>query len=104
MSLDMLKIVCAAEDESRQAVLFAKQNAQNAINEVHNAGKESIVSTKQRAKTEIAHLLRASDQKATEQAKELASVTATKLATGRARAEKRLEDAANFIVERIVNI
>jgi len=103
VSLDMLKIVCAVEDESRQAILLAKQKAHEAIDEAHNAGKESVLVTKQRAKAEIAHMLRAFDQKATEQAKELASITATKLATGRARAERRLDDAANFVVERIVN-
>jgi len=102
VSLDMLRIICAVEDESRQAILSAKQEARTAMNEVHTSGKESIVSTKERAKSEIAHLLKASDKKATEQAKELASATATKLATGRARAEKRIDDAANFVVERIV--
>ena len=104
MSLEMLKIVCAVEDESRQAVIAARRKAQIAINEADNTGKESIVLTKQRAKDEIAHLLRASDQKATEQAKELASATGTKLATGKARGERRLDDAANFIVERIMSV
>jgi len=103
VSLDMLRIVCAVEEESRQAVLSAKQKAHEAISEAHNVGSESVLSTRQRAKSEIAHLLRVSDQKATEQAKELASTTATKLAAGRARSEKRLDDAATFIVERIVN-
>jgi len=99
----MLRVVCAAEDESRQAVLTAKLKAKDAVNEAHAKGKESITLTKQRAKSEIAHLLRVADQKATEQAKELASTTANKLATGRARAERRLDDAATFIVERIVS-
>jgi len=102
VSLDMLRIVCAVEEESREAVLAARLLADDQINEALNAGDETVVSTLERAKTEISHLIRASDQKATADAKELASSTANKLATQQARAERRLEAAAEFIVERIV--
>ncbi|MCL2227152.1 MAG: hypothetical protein FWB97_05940 [Oscillospiraceae bacterium] len=103
LSLDMLKIVCAVEDESRQAIVIAKQRAKDVADEACKAGEEAIEATLARAKSEIAHLMRASDQKATEQAKELASTTANKLATLRARGERRLEATAQHIVERIVN-
>ena len=103
MSLDMLRIVCAVEEESREAVLSANKKAADEISEAHDKGEATIASTLERAKSEIDHLLRASDQKATSEAMELASSTANKLATQRARAEKRLDDAAHFICERIVN-
>ncbi|MCL2201479.1 MAG: hypothetical protein FWB75_05890 [Oscillospiraceae bacterium] len=103
MPYDMLRTICAAENESQQYIYLVKQKSQAALDAVHETGERAIESTLIRAQSEIAHLLRASDQKATEQARELASQTANKLATQRARAEKRLEAAAQLIVERIVN-
>jgi hypothetical protein len=77
--------------------------ARESIDEAENAGKAKVASTIARAESEIAHLIRASDQKATEQAKELASKTANRQATLRARAERRLDDA-ELIIERIVSV
>ena len=103
MSLDMLKIVCAVEEESREATMLAKLRAKDEQKKTREAGEETIAATLVRAKSEIAHLMRVSDQKATDDAKELASSIANKLATQRARAECRLDAAGSFIVERIVN-
>ena len=104
MSLEAIKSISAAEDEARQAKLRAQQNAREAIEEAEKAGREAIASMKIRAESEIAHLKRAADQKAAEQAVELASTTANRQATLRARAEGRLDRAAQLIVERIVNV
>jgi len=101
VSLDMLKIVCAVEQESRQSIILANKNAQDEKEKAHKAGEEAIEATLVRAKSEIEHLMRASDQKAMTAAKELASSTANKLATQRARAERRLDAASELIVERI---
>jgi len=103
MSLDMLSVVCAAEKESQDARKHAEQKVQDAISESKKAGEEAVASTLARAESEIAHLLRASDIKATEGARDLASTTANRVATQRARAERRLELAAQYIIERIVN-
>ena len=103
MSLDMLKIVCAVEEESRKAMLIATKRVQDAKNEAQAVGEETVKATLTRAESEIAHLMRASNQKATEAAKELASTTANRLATQRARAERRMDSAVLLIVERIVN-
>jgi len=103
VSLEMLKTVCAAEENVLRAKLHAQDKARESIDEVHRVGRGDVASTLARAEAEIAHLMRATDQKATEEAKELASTTANKLATMRARAERRLDDAAQLIVERIVN-
>jgi len=103
MSLDMLKIVCAVEEESRAFIMLSKQNSEDAAQKAREDGEASIETTIAKANSEVAHLLRASDQKAMESAQELASSTANKLATQRARAERRLDSAAQYIVERIVN-
>ena len=100
----MIKAICAAEKEAGHARFLAEQISQGAIDEAHRIGKETIASTLARAEAEIAHLKRASDKKATTGAKELASSTANRMAALRARGERRLDMAAQFIVERIVNV
>jgi V/A-type H+-transporting ATPase subunit G/H len=102
--LEALKAICTAEEESQQEILLAQEKADEEVGEADHAGKKAIASTIDRAESEIAHLIRTSDQKATEQAKELASKTANRKATQRARAERRLDDAASLIVERIVKV
>jgi len=102
MSLKMIAAVCQAEEDARRAILLTERRAQVAIDEARIAGAETVEATLARADSEIACLMRASDQKATEEARELASSTANRLATMRARAERRLDSAARQIVERIV--
>jgi len=104
MSLKMISMVSEAEEEARQAILITARKSQEAVDEAHMVSAETIASTLARADSEIAHMMRASDHKATEDAKELASATANRLATLRARAERRLESAARQIVERIVKV
>ena len=104
MSLEAIKSISVAEDEARRAKLDAQQNAHEAIEAAEKKGKESVASSIARAESEIAHLIRTADQRAAEQAVELASTTANRQAAIRARAEGRIEKAAKLIVERIVNI
>ena len=103
MTQELVKTVCDAEEEARQNILFAQQKARVAVAEEERYGQEKIAASVARAQDEIVHLIRASDQKATEQAMELASKTANRQAALRARAERRLDDAVKLIVERIVN-
>ena len=102
MSLNMITAICKAEEDARRAILLTEGRAQAAIEEARIAGAETVAATIARANSEIACLMHASDQKATEEARELASSTANRLATMRARAERRLDSAARQIVERIV--
>jgi len=101
LQLDMINLIFAAEEDSRQARIFAQQNAQELIDEADRSGREKVASTLARAEAEIAHMTRLSDQKATQYAMELASTTANRKATLHARAERRLDSASQYIVERI---
>ena len=103
MSLDALKSISDAEEKAKLAILTAKKEAADAIEQVEKEGSETVAATVLRAKNEIAHLMRASDAKAAEDAKELVSNTANRRAALRARAENRLDKAAGTIIERIVN-
>ena len=104
MLLETIELICAAEEDARLTKQLAEQSAQDMTDEAVRAGMEKVASTLARAETEIAHLTRVSDQKATRDALELASTTANRLATQRARAERRLDTGAQLIVERIVNL
>lgn len=101
MLIEALKQICVAEDIAQIAIRQARQEAREKVEAAERAGKEKIASTLARAESEIAHMTRLSDQKATQEAMELASATANRLATLRARAERRLDSVAQTIVERI---
>lgn len=103
MCLEALKSVKTAEEEARLTIAIAQRNAAQMIEEASQAGKESVASTLSRAESEISHLRHYADKKAAEQAMELASTTANRQAALRARAERRLDAAAQLIVERILN-
>ena len=102
--IDAIKSISAAEEDARQAKAAAVLSARAAVEAAEKAGKEAVASSVDRAETEIARLKRAADQQAADKAIELASTTANRQAALRARAEGRLEKAAQFIVERIVNV
>ena len=103
MSLEAIKSISAAEEDARQAGLRAAERAREAVFDAEKAGKEAIASMTERVDAEIARLKRDADRKASADAVELASTTANRQATLRARAEGRLDKAARLIIERIVN-
>ena len=103
MPLDAIISIRAAEDEAVKAKLDSQQKAQDAIDAADKSGEEAVAATLARAEAEIAAFKRAADQMAESQAIELASSTANRQATLRARAERRLDSAASLIVERIVD-
>ena len=104
MSLEAIKNIGAAEAQAQQSIIKAKELAIESIENAGKSGKDSIAKSIAHAEAEIAELTRSSDQKAAEQAMELASATANRTATLRARSESRLDKTAALIAERIVNI
>ena len=97
-----MKSITTVENEARQAKLLAQAKAQEVIEKTIKTGEAAVAATLARAESEVAYLKRQADQKAAEQAVELASTTANRRATLRARAERRLDAAAQRIVERIL--
>ena len=104
MLADSIKYILAAEYEANQVKLIVLNKSKETIEKAETEGQRSVASTLARAKSEIDQLKKASDHKAMEAASELASSTANRLATMRARAEKRLDTVAQRIFERIVNV
>ena len=101
---DVIKSICAAEEEAEQRKIITEIKAREAVEEAKKAGKLTVEKTLARAESEITYLIRATDKKVTDDARELASKTANRQAALRARAERRLDAAATLIVERIVKL
>lgn len=102
MSLDALKSINEAEEKARQMKAEAVSAAKKAVADAENAGLSAIEDAKSKAQFESAHLLKSVEQKAEEEAQELALNTENKKAAMRAHAESRIDEAAAFIVGRIV--
>jgi len=101
---DSIKFILAAEYEANQIKLIVLNKSKETIEKAKIDGEESIKATLARADSEIEQLKKSSDRKAMESAAELASSTANRLATMRARAEKRLDTVAQRIFERIISV
>jgi len=101
---DSIKYILAAEYEANQVKLIVLNKSKETIEKAKADGEKSVEATLARAESEIEQLKKSSDKKAMESATELASSTANRLATMRARAEKRLDMVAQRIFERIVNV
>lgn len=102
MSLEAMKTINEAEEKARQMKAEAVAAAKKAVANAENAGLEAARAAKSRAQAESAHLLKSVEQKAEEEAQELAMNTENKKAAMRAHAESRMDEAASFIVGRIV--
>jgi len=101
---DSLKYVLASEYEANQVKLIVLNKSKETLEQARKEGEESVAKTLERAKAELEHLRKTSDRKAMEAAAELASSTANRLATMRARAEKRMDIVAQRIFERIISV
>ena len=104
MLADSIKYILASEYEANQVKLIVLNKSKETIEKAKSDGEQSVVSTLARAENEIEQLRKASDRKAMDSATELASSTANRLATMRARAEKRMDTVAQRIFERIVSV
>ncbi|MCL2661843.1 MAG: hypothetical protein FWE83_00740 [Oscillospiraceae bacterium] len=104
MLADSLKYVLASEYEANQVKLIVLNKSKETIEQAKKEGEETVKNTLERARTELEHLKKTSDRKAMEAAAELASNTANRLATMRARAEKRMDIVAQRIFERIISV
>ena len=104
MLADSMKYILAAEYEANQVKLIVLNKSKESIELAQHEGEESVAASLARAGSELDQLQKAADRKAMEAAAELASSTANRLATMRARAEKRLDTVAQRIFERIVSV
>ena len=104
MLADSIKYILAAEYEANQIKLIVLNKSKETIEQTTAEGEKSVVDSLARAEAEIEQLRKTSDKKAMDAAVELASSTANRLATMRARADRRLDTVAQRIFERMVSV
>ena len=103
MSLEAITTISEAEENARRMKAEAAAAAKAAEAAALAEGKTALEAAAQKAASELAELRAKSDEKAREDARQLASDTENKKAAMRARADTRLGKAAALIVERVVN-
>ena len=103
MSLEALDTIALAEEKARQIRAAAQAEAKKSVQEAEDAVKLMIAAADGKAEGEIKDLIRKADEKAKEDAGVLASTTRNRQAAMKARADKKMEQVVDKIVERIVN-
>ena len=103
MSLEAILAITEAEEKARQLKSDAAARAKQMLADAKTAGEEYLNAAVKKAETEIAGLTKKAEDKAKADATELAQSNENKKAALRAKAETRLDKAADLIVERIVN-
>ena len=103
MSLEALDTIALAEEKARQIRAAAQAEAKKAIQEAETAVTVIIAAADGKADAEVKDIIRKADEKAKEDAGVLASNTRNRQAAMKARAERKMDEVVDKIVERIVN-
>jgi vacuolar-type H+-ATPase subunit H len=103
MSLEAIATISEAEERAKKRREEAELEAKRSIAAAEAAGKAAIEAARKKAGDELATLNAKADDKAKADAMDLAASTENKKASLRVKAESRLGQAADLIVERIVN-
>ena len=104
MLAESVEYILRTEYEANQVKLLVENRLKEAEEKAREEGEQSIAKSITRAEAEIEELRKTSDRRVMEAAVELASSTENRLATMRARAERRLDTVAERIFERIVSV
>ena len=103
MSFEAITAISEAEENAKRMKAEALAAAKAAEAAAQAEGRAAVEAAEKKAAAELAELRSKSDEKAKEDARQLASDTENRKAAMRARADARLEKAAALIVERVVN-
>ena len=103
MSLEALDTIALAEEKARQIRAAAQTEAKQALQAAGEAAQAASAAAMDKAEGEIRDLIRKADEKAKEDAGVLASNTRNRQAAMKARADRKMEQVVDMIVERIVN-
>ena len=103
MSLEALDTIALAEEKARQIRAAAQAEAKRALQEAEDTVTVMMAAADGKAEAEIKDLIRKADEKAKEDAGVLASNTRNRQAAMKARADRKMDEVVNKIVERIVN-
>ena len=102
MSLEAIKTIADAEENSRLLLQGARNAAKKAVSDAEKAGAAAVTGARERAAVELHELMKTAEEKAATSAVELSQTTESKCAAIRAKTMTRMDDAAAFIVRRVV--
>ena len=103
MAFDAIMMISQAEEAAKKDFAQAQADARAAEDAAAEAGKAALEEAAVRAKKEIQIKLAELEAEATAAAEALAAETENQKAVMRAAAQQKLDAAAAFIAERIVN-
>lgn len=103
MAIEALETIALAEENARQIRSAAGTDVKKALRESEDAAAAMLAAALEKADEEVREMTRRADEKAKEGAAALASTTRNREAAMKAHAEKRMDEVAARIVERIVN-
>ena len=103
VSFEAMETLAAAEETVRRMLADASAEAKQRIADARSAGERTVADALKNAENELAELNRQADAKAKADVLELAGSNENRKAALQARADARADQAAAFIVERIVN-
>jgi len=102
MSLDAIRNISDAEEAVERTKAEAISQAKKALSDAEKAGEKLVADAIARGESESVQLIKNVEKQAAVKAAEVASNTENKKAAMMAHAESRMDEAAAFIIERIV--
>ncbi|MFB0919936.1 MAG: hypothetical protein QMB62_03500 [Oscillospiraceae bacterium] len=103
MPLEAIKEITDAEERAKAAKAEALALSRKLVAEAEENGKLAVAAAVGKAEEEIRDLKRRAEEKAGEDAKELARKTENRKASMLVKAESRMDKAISLVTERIVN-
>jgi V/A-type H+-transporting ATPase subunit G/H len=103
MSFNAILTISEAEENAKKIKAEADAQAKERLAAAEKAGLAAVDAAVEKAAAELKELQSKADDKARAEAESLSATTENKKASLRARAEDRIDKAAELVVERIVN-
>lgn len=103
MSLEAIKQVTQAEEETQVKLTDAKAAAKRMVADAERDGRALVESARNEAETKVRGLMKAAETRAQDRTAEVMRETEQSCATLRQTAEAKLDTAADLIVRRVVN-
>ena len=103
MALEAMESICLAEEQAKKQKAEALVNAKNSVAMAEEEGKAALAALADKVAAELKEKKAQAQAKAEEEAKAIFALAEKEKDELRKKAESRIDNAADYIVERIVN-
>lgn len=103
MSIDAIKQVTQAEQETQNRKVQAQAEAKRLLAEAERAGQARVAARCSEAEAQVGQLMKEAEERAAQRTQAVTAETAQECGALRKTAEGRMAKAAGLIVERVVN-